>query len=199
MDYFPPLNGNLADPNRPHINANLGTGVNGSMPDALGYHAMMMSLLAVIDGSGIARDAGVFTVLRDAIEARIAAGAVDMSDVAFTNLAQLFAKAQGSVIFPLVEATPVVIDLDESNVFELNMTASRTFGQCLNVERGRPFLVLIKQPVGGGCGLGFNTSYWDFPNGEVPENTTTGSAIDMLIGVGGEGGRVSAFLQPNFL
>lgn len=95
MDYFPPLNGNLADPNRPHINANLGTGVQGSIPDAAGYQAMMISLLNVIDGAGLARNGADLTLLRQAIQTMIAQGAhaVVISDAVFAG-----AVADGDVV-----------------------------------------------------------------------------------------------------
>ncbi|PZQ44868.1 MAG: hypothetical protein DI551_09205 [Micavibrio aeruginosavorus] len=73
MDYFPPINGDAGNPNRPYENFDLGAGIEGSIPHAKAIEGPMREILAVIDHAAIVRDGGVFTQLRQAILALIAA------------------------------------------------------------------------------------------------------------------------------
>ncbi|MFN3883281.1 MAG: hypothetical protein ACK4Q4_00805 [Rhodocyclaceae bacterium] len=155
-------------------------------------------LKAVVEAAGLVLDKADNTQLLQAVNALIADGMPSLANVAYLNVEQLFTKAQGSAAVPLAEAAPVVIDTDLSNLFTLALTASRTIGNCDNVVLGRPFAVLIQQPVGGGCGLAFEAN-WQFENDEAPANTTTPNAIDLLIGIGLPAGKVFGHLKQNIL
>lgn len=71
MDYFPPINGDQLDPDRSYINANPGTGIEGSWPHAKAIEGPMREILKVIDEAGIARNGENFTQLYEAISALI--------------------------------------------------------------------------------------------------------------------------------
>lgn len=74
MEYVPPINGNLADPDRPYVNANPGASVKGSIPPAESIEHPMREILNVIEEAGLTPDGGDLTQLYDAIQALIAAG-----------------------------------------------------------------------------------------------------------------------------
>ncbi len=69
MEYMPPINGNLSDPNRPYINANPQLGIEGSVPNALSFSAVMHEILNTIIGAGLTPDGDDLTQLRQAIVA----------------------------------------------------------------------------------------------------------------------------------
>lgn len=76
MEYVPPINGNLVDPNRPYINANPGVSQQGSIPPAEAIEHPMREILQVITGAGITPDGDDLTQLYDAIQILIAGGGV---------------------------------------------------------------------------------------------------------------------------
>lgn len=88
MEFVPPLNGDLGNPARPHVNADLGAGVDGSEPDATGYQAIMMELVNAILGAGLVPAGGDLTQLWQAIQAAVtgaAGGKVDKAGDTMTG------------------------------------------------------------------------------------------------------------------
>lgn len=152
----------------------------------------------VVEAAGLVLDKSNNAQLLTAVNALIADYVGGLGNIAFLDVEQLWTKAQGSAAVALAEASPVAIDTDLSNLFTLGLTASRTLGNPSNVVLGRPFAILIQQPVGGGCGLAFEAS-WLFENDEPPANTTTPNAIDLLIGIGMPAGKVFGHLKQNIL
>lgn len=73
MEYVPPINGNLADPDRPYINANPGASVEGSIPPAESIEHPMREIVHVIEEAGLTPDGGDLEQLYQAIQALIAA------------------------------------------------------------------------------------------------------------------------------
>jgi hypothetical protein len=67
MQYFPPVNGDQEDPNRPYINAVAGI-IEGSWPHAKAIEGSMREILAVISGAGLTPNGEDFTQLLEAIQ-----------------------------------------------------------------------------------------------------------------------------------
>ena len=74
MEYVPPLNGDTEDPDRPWVNANLGTGTEGSYFNAPAAEVTQREILTVIEQAGLEPDGEDLTQLYQAIAALIAAG-----------------------------------------------------------------------------------------------------------------------------
>lgn len=74
MEYVPPINGNLADPDRPYINANPGASIEGSIPPAEAIEHPMREILKVIVEAGLTPDGEDLTQLWQAIVALAAGG-----------------------------------------------------------------------------------------------------------------------------
>lgn len=68
MKYWPPINGNLEDPDRPYVNANPGIGVTGSYPDARGLEHPQREILNAISDAGLVPAEGDLTQLSTAIK-----------------------------------------------------------------------------------------------------------------------------------
>jgi len=75
MQHTPPLNGNLADPDRPWINADPGAGVAGSRVDADFFNRVQAEILAVITGAGLVPTNADLTQLYQAISSMVTGGA----------------------------------------------------------------------------------------------------------------------------
>lgn len=157
------------------------------------FNMLQETICRFIEGGGIELSDADYDQLSAAFNARLAA-----LNFARLDVSQLFSKAQGSEGVALIEGSPVGIDLNQSNYFTLALSASCTLGDPDNVVPGRPFAILIQQPVGGGCGLSFGAN-WDFENDEVPENSQNPNAADLLIGIGLPGGRVFGHMKLNIL
>lgn len=69
MEYVPPINGNLSDPDRSYINANPGASVEGSIPAAEAIEHPIREIVNVIEEAGITPDGGDLTQLHAAIVA----------------------------------------------------------------------------------------------------------------------------------
>lgn len=162
------------------------------------FNMLQETIARFIEGAGIVLSDEDYDQLTAAFDAKLAAYFAGLGNIAFLDVAQLFTKAQGSAAVALAEASPVAINTELSNLFTLALTASRTLGNPTNVVLGRPFIVFIQQPVAGGCGLAYDTN-WQFENDEAAANTTTASAIDMLIGIGMPAGKVFGHLKQNIL
>ncbi len=67
MDYFPPTNGDLLDPDRPYINANPVAGIRGSRPHAKAIEGAMREIVNAIVASGLTPDGEDFTQLSQAL------------------------------------------------------------------------------------------------------------------------------------
>ena len=81
MEYVPPINGNIADPDRPYVDANPGASIEGSIPPAAAVEHPMREILNVIVSAGITPDDADLAQLYQAIVALIAAaGAPDASE-----------------------------------------------------------------------------------------------------------------------
>jgi len=171
----------------------IGGGVVATKLSESYWNMLQETICRFIEGAGLALDPEDYDQLTAAFNAIIGAGGFARLDTE-----QVWTKAQGSAAVVLADASPVVIDTDLSNLYTLAPTASRLFGNCTNVVVGRPFVVLITQPVGGGCGLSFDTN-WLFENDEAPANTTTPNAVDALIGIGLPGGKVFGHMKLNIL
>ncbi len=87
MEYVPPINGNLADPNRSYINANPGASVEGSIPAAESIEHPIREIVNAITAAGLTPDGGDLTQLADAIE--ILAGGGALPKTIFRRLAGL--------------------------------------------------------------------------------------------------------------
>lgn len=74
MKYVPPLNGDLEDPDRPWVNADLGSGTKGSYFNAPAAEVTQREILNVIAQAGLVPDGEDLTQLYQAIAALIAAG-----------------------------------------------------------------------------------------------------------------------------
>lgn len=72
MEYVPPINGNLADPDRSYVNANPGASVEGSIPAAESIEHTIREIVNVIEEAGLTPDGGDLTQLYQAIGALIA-------------------------------------------------------------------------------------------------------------------------------
>ncbi len=74
MEYVPPLNGDLGDPDRPYVNANPAAGTEGSIPPAESFEHPQREILEVIAHylGAQAPDGGDLTQLRQAIQQAIA-------------------------------------------------------------------------------------------------------------------------------
>lgn len=68
MKYFPPVNGDQEDPNRPYNNASPLAGIEGSWPHAKAIEGSMREILAVIAAAGLEEDPADFTQLLQAIQ-----------------------------------------------------------------------------------------------------------------------------------
>lgn len=174
-------------------NGNVGTATPATKLDADFWNMIQETIARFVEGAGLALDKNNYDQLTAAFNAIIGNGGY-----ARLSVENLWTKAQGSSPVPLVEASPIAVDLDLSNVFTLGLTASRTIGNCTNVQIGRPFVVLIQQPVGGNCGISYQSN-WLFENDEAPSNSITPNAIDLLIGIGLAGGLVAGAMKQNFL
>lgn len=75
MEYVPPINGNLADPDRSYVNANPGASVEGSIPAAEAIEHPLREIVNVIEEAGLTPDGGDLTQLHAAIVAIITANA----------------------------------------------------------------------------------------------------------------------------
>lgn len=175
---------------------NIVGGIVATQLTAQWFNMFQETIARFIEGAGIALDAEDYDQLTAAFDAKLTAFLGGLGDIAFLDVEQLWTKAQGSAAVALADVSPVVIDTDLSNLYTLAPTASRLFGNCTNVVVGRPFVVLITQPVGGNCGLSFDTN-WLFENDEAPANTTTPNAVDALIGIGLPAGKVFGHMKLN--
>lgn len=177
-------------------NGDIGGAVVATKLNAAFWNMLQETIVRFIEGAGIVLDEEDYDQLTAAFDAKLAAYFAGLGNIAFLDVEQIWTKAQGSAAVPLAEATPVAIDTDLSNLFTLSLTASRTLADPTNVMLGRPFAILIQQPVGGGCGLAFNAN-WLFENDEPPTNTTSPNATDLLIGIGLPAGKVFGHLKQN--
>lgn len=75
MLYTPPLNGNLADPDRGWPNADPGAGLAGARVDGQAIERVQREIVAVITGAGIVPDNGDLTQLYQAISTLVTGGA----------------------------------------------------------------------------------------------------------------------------
>ena len=82
-----PVNGNLADPDRPYINANPSLSIEGSWPDGEGIEHPQREILAVIEAAGLTPSDTDLTQLLQAINQLIADAAPTSAAVTgFSNL-----------------------------------------------------------------------------------------------------------------
>lgn len=67
MQYVPPINGDVGDPDRSYVNANLSIGLQGSIPPAESVEHPMREIVNVITAGGLIPSDSSLTQLRDAI------------------------------------------------------------------------------------------------------------------------------------
>lgn len=98
MQYVPPLNGDLENPDRPYVDADPAFSIQGSIPSGKALEAPMRELLALIAEAGIEPDGEDLTQVRQAVAAIAAAAAaaaaaalVDSAPGALDTLAELAA------------------------------------------------------------------------------------------------------------
>lgn len=177
---------------------NIGTGTLATKLSEAYWNVLQETIIRFIEGAGLAPDAEDYDQLTAAFNAKLAAYFAALGDIAYLDVVQVFTKAQGSAPVVLADAAPVPVDLSLSNVFTLAPTVSRTLQNPSNVVVGRPFLLIVTQPAGGGCGLAFDTNYL-FSDDAAPANTITPNAVDIFIGIGLPANKVFLTLQPNAL
>lgn len=73
MQYVPPINGDVGDPNRSYVNANVSIGLQGSIPPAESVEHPMREIVNVIEDAGLVPDSEDLTQLSQAIDIKIAA------------------------------------------------------------------------------------------------------------------------------
>lgn len=69
MDYNPPVNGDLMDPNRPYPNANPGAGIQGAIPPGEAIEHPQREIINAIIAAGLEPDAENLNQLAEAIQA----------------------------------------------------------------------------------------------------------------------------------
>lgn len=69
MEYVPPINGDTGNPDRPYINANPGTGIQGSIPPAAAIEHPMREIVNAITAAGLTPDPNDLTQLGQIISA----------------------------------------------------------------------------------------------------------------------------------
>lgn len=69
MEYVPPINGNLSDPDRAYINANPGLGVEGSIPPGAAFEHVQREIINAIEAAGLTPNGADLTQLTQAIVA----------------------------------------------------------------------------------------------------------------------------------
>lgn len=78
MQYVPPLNGDLENPDRPYVDADPAFSIQGSIPSGEALEAPMRELLALIAAAGIEPDAEDLTQVRQAVLALIGSAVADL-------------------------------------------------------------------------------------------------------------------------
>ena len=103
------------------------------------------------------------------------------SDVAYTNRANLFTKAQTVTPVVLTDAANVATDASLSNHFTLTLGGNRTLDNPTNLQNGVVLNWKIKQDGTGSRTLAYGSKF-KWPSGTAPVLTTTASATDYLSG-----------------
>lgn len=85
MQYIPPPDGNIADPNRSYLNANPSIGFKGSIIPAQAIEHSMREILAVIVAAGLDPSEADLTQLLEAIQIIVADGASSVEDASQTT------------------------------------------------------------------------------------------------------------------
>ena len=102
-------------------------------------------------------------------------------------------------IVTLTDATSVVPDLNNSNVFAVTLAGNRTLAAPTNTSTniGASGHIFIIQDATGNRTLSYNTAY-QFPSGNVPVLTTTSAAVDVLFYAVRTTTKVDSILVKNF-
>lgn len=119
MDYFPPINGNPADPNRPYINADPGNNIQGSWPHAKAIEGSMREILEVINSAGLAPDGDDLTQLRQAIESMISNNVAANASTTVKGIVEL---TTGPEALGGVDSTRAVTSAALASAMSLNPT-----------------------------------------------------------------------------
>ncbi|WP_341893895.1 hypothetical protein [Ferrovibrio terrae] len=162
---------------------NAGLDVPATPVESWWLNMVTQELAAVVAAAGLTRDKTNNAQVVQAINALITAGVPSLANVAFLNQVQSFSKAQGSTAKVLTAASPVAIDFADSNLFTFAPATSFTLGNPGSVVNGRPFMIIVTQPVGGNCAWGFNAN-WVFEDNELPSPLLTANALNIFIGTG---------------
>lgn len=99
MQYIPPMNGDLSDPDRSYVNADPANGIEGSRPSAQAIEHPIREIVKVIMDAGLEPDGNDLTQLSAAITAMIA-GAIDDLPPADTLPVGAVVPALGTTPFP---------------------------------------------------------------------------------------------------
>lgn len=131
MDYIPPFNGDLGNPDRPWIDEDVGLGVEGSIPGGNAFSHPQMEILAVIDAAGLARDSGDLTQLLQSINilggASLPVGAVISAPT--TTAPSGFLKLNGAALSRATYADLWIFAQASSNlVTDVDWTANEDWG-----------------------------------------------------------------------
>lgn len=73
MQYVPPVNGDVGNPDRSYVNANVSIGLEGSIPDGRAIEHPIREIVNVIGSAGLTPDEDDLTQLDQAIDIKIAA------------------------------------------------------------------------------------------------------------------------------
>jgi hypothetical protein len=98
--------------------------------------------------------------------------------VALLNAAQVFTAGQAVAQSTLADGAGIVVDGDDSNNFDLELTQNSDLANPINVVAGTTINIAIRQDGTGGFTLSFGSAF-KFPGG-APTVTATPSAEDII-------------------
>ncbi|MFN7192435.1 MAG: hypothetical protein ACK5U4_13460 [Rhodospirillales bacterium] len=133
------------------------TGVPATALNFAWFDGVQEELAAVIEGAGIALDAGSFTQLRTAIAAMIAAGTP--AGVAYLASVQGWTRAQRYAPQNLTDGPTIDWNLDTQPVARVTLGGNRSLNAPSNQRDGGMFALIVNQDATGGRTLAWNVAY----------------------------------------
>ena len=100
-------------------------------------------------------------------------------NVAQTDIAQSYTKAQRGTPVALTDGATITPDFSLGNNFSVTLAGNRTLANPTNLTAGQSGTIVITQDATGSRTLAYG-AYWKFPGGTAPTLTTTASAVDVL-------------------
>lgn len=98
---------------------------------------------------------------------------------AFTNVSQLYTKAQTVGTYTLTDGATINIDASLSNVFKVTLGGNRTFANATNLSDGQTIVLLVFQDSTGSRTITWGSNY-EFGTDGPPTLTITASKFDIL-------------------